>query len=253
MAGRSHAATATPCQDYVATRSTRGMACMALADGAGSRQHSASGAEASVKAALRLLSRDFDALHDLSQSDSAQVANKVLDACLGALGRKARTLQTGVEQLACTLMFVAHKGDRYLMGHLGDGAIMLETAPGQMEVLSHPQNGEYVNTTFFVTDRDAHMHLRIAAGVHATPSFALMSDGTAESLYLRANGQAAPALHKLFQWNRDLSRVRMEGVLSANLEQAFGRRTSDDCAIGLLSALPVTPLSVAASLTAARE
>lgn len=229
-----------PCQDYVATRNARGVACMALADGAGSRPHSASGAEASVKAALRLLSHHFDELHALGQSDSARVATRVLEACLAALGRKARTLQTGVEQLACTLMFVAHKDDRYLLGHLGDGAIMLETVPGQLEVVSHPHNGEYLNTTFFVTDRDAQAHFRIHAGEHARPSFAVMSDGTAESLYLRSSGQAAMALHKLFAWNRDLSRARMEGVLSANLAQAFGKRTSDDCAIGLLSALSLS-------------
>ena len=63
-----------------------------------------------------------------------------------------------------------------------------------------------------------------------------MSDGTAESLYLRAAGRPAEAaLRKIFQWTREFSRAKSNCILAANLEQAFAIKTTDDCSIGILT------------------
>lgn len=233
--GRSHTVTATPCQDYVAARSARGIGCLALADGAGSRSHSEIGAQEAVKATLRALSRNFDDLYTLALADPAKVTTRILEECRSAIGKKARLLQLEPDAFACTLMFVAHKDGRYLAGHLGDGVIAIEMEQGTVEVLSHPDNGEYTNTTFFITESDAEAHFRIYTGVHSAPAFALMSDGTAESLYLRATRRPAGALLKLFQWTRELSKAKAEDILASNLVQVFGARTTDDCSIGLLT------------------
>lgn len=235
VVGRSHIAASTPCQDYVAARNIRGIGCVALADGAGSRANSEVGAHEAVKATLRILSRDFDELYALTSTDYSAVASRVISECRRALDRKAQAFNAEVDTFACTLMFVAHKDGRYLAGHLGDGIIAMETEEGTIEVLSRPDNGEYVNTTVFITEPDAASRFRIYAGVHSTPSFAVMSDGTAESLYLRSTGRTAPALQKLLQWTRELSKSKAEGMLSANLEQVFGKKTTDDCSIGLLT------------------
>ncbi len=64
-----------------------------------------------------------------------------------------------------------------------------------------------------------------------------MSDGTAESLYLRATRRPADAaLQKLFGWTRTLPKTKMVRILEANLEQAFSKKTADDCSIGLMVA-----------------
>lgn len=235
LVGRSHAVTSTPCQDYVAARTTRGVGGLALADGAGSRVHSGIGAEESVKGVLNLFHREFDALFQLATVDPQAVAQRVLDTCLARLRRKSRGMKCDVDAFACTLMFVAHKSGRYLAGHLGDGMIAMDDGVGDVITLSHPDNGEYANTTTFVTEPDAVQRLRIYAGECAASAFAVMSDGTAESLYLRATGQpAAPALRKLFDWTRTFPRSKTEGILVQNLEQAFARKTTDDCSIGLM-------------------
>lgn len=233
--GRSHTATVTPCQDYVAARSTQGVGCLALADGAGSRSHSEIGAQEAVKATLRVLNRNFDDLYTLALTDPVKVATRVLEECRRTISKKARLQQLEVDAFACTLMFVAHKDERYLAGHLGDGVIAIETELGIVDILSHPNNGEYANTTFFITEPDAESHFRIYTGVHLAPAFALMSDGTAESLYLRATRRPAGALLKLFQWTRELSKAKAEDMLASNLAQVFGARTTDDCSIGILT------------------
>ena len=235
VVGRSHIATSTPCQDYVVAKNINGIGCIALADGAGSRAHSEIGAQEAVKATLRILRREFDSLYTLASSDCLAVASRVLGECLRVLGKKAKVLNVEIDALACTLMFVVHKDGRYLAGHLGDGIIASETAEGIVDVLSHPDNGEYANTTVFITEPDAAFRFRIYAGITATPSFAVMSDGTAESLYLRSTGRPAPALQKLLQWTRNLSKPKAEEMLSANLERVFGQKTTDDCSIGLLT------------------
>lgn len=236
IVGRAHVQNGTPCQDYVSTRSGRGLACIALADGAGSRPLSEFGAEAAVKATIRFVSQHFDALWTQAGDDAAAVAQQLLDYCLAALQRKARRLKCTPDDLACTLLFVAHQQGRYLSGHLGDGFIARLSETGGVDALSHPDNGEFANTTVFVTDPTAPRRLRIARG-EGPVGFAIMSDGTAESLYQKASRTpAAGAIQKLLNWNAALPRGEMEKILAANLEQAFAKRSSDDCSIALLSA-----------------
>lgn len=236
LVGRSHAATSIPCQDFVAARTMRGVGGLALADGAGSRVHSGAGAEESVKSVLGLFHRDFEALHQLATVDPQAVARQVLDTCLARLRRRSRRMKCDVDAFACTLLFVAHKSGRYIAGHLGDGVIAMDDGAGKIIALSHPDNGEYANTTTFVTEHDAVHRLRIYVGECGASAFAVMSDGTAESLYLRAGGQPAePALKQLFHWTRTFPRSKTEGILTLNLEQAFSKKTTDDCSIGLMA------------------
>ncbi len=236
IVGRSHVASSTPCQDFVAARRTREMACVALADGAGSRAQSEIGAEVAVKATLRILCDRFDELYTLAISNRLDVATLIVDQCISALGKKAKAIDSTIDALASTLMFVAHKNGQFLAGHLGDGIIARAAADGEIETLSHPDNGEFANTTVFVTDAMARQRFRIYAGECASPAFAVMSDGTAESLYSRASKvPAAPALQKLFQWNTELPKTKVGEILMANLTQAFAKKSADDCSIGLLT------------------
>ena len=235
LAGRSHLANNMPCQDYVEARKAGSLGCMALADGAGSRSHSEIGAKVSVRAVLRLLLRDFDALYEMALENPSAISQRAVDVCLAALARKARSMKCDIQDFGCTLMFVAHKSGRYIAGHCGDGIIAMHDQGEIVSVLSHPDNGEYLNTTMFVTEPDAPLRFRIYVGECDSPGFALMSDGTAESLYLRATrSTASVALMKLFDWTRTLPKSRIEGILEANLVQAFSKRTTDDCSIGLM-------------------
>ncbi|HFL2185341.1 PP2C family serine/threonine-protein phosphatase [Pseudomonas sp. NMI4491_12] len=237
ITGRSHAHSKTPCQDYAAVRHTSDLACIALADGAGSREKSEFGSEAAVKATIRFVCSNFEELWSQAEADSVTVSHKLLSYCLEALQRKAKRLKCEVGELACTLMFVVHSKGRFLAGHLGDGFIARLGDDGEVIALSHPDNGEFANTTVFVTDTTAHRRFRLIRGEgDCEPGFVIMSDGTAESLYLRATRTpAASAIKSLLRWNSSLSKLKMKKVLNSNLEQVFSKKSADDCSIAILS------------------
>lgn len=213
------------------------MAVAALADGAGSRARSALGAEAVVRATLRLLLVQFDALYEQVSTHPAEACKVIHEILLHELHKAAGQHDCEVSDLASTLLFVAHKDDRFIAGHIGDGVIALANASGEVSTLSGPENGEFANTTVFVTDHEASKKMRLYHGKHSQPpiGYALMSDGTAESLYDKKSKAPAAAIAKLLTWNSELSRAKMHAILSANMEQAFSQKTADDCSLALLS------------------
>lgn len=237
IVGRSHATSNTPCQDFAAGRRKPHMAAVALADGAGSRAKSDVGAETAVRTSLRLVLTQFDSLFEGAKRDAAKARWNIHQCLIQELEAAARRHNCNVSDLASTLLFVACKDRRFLACHLGDGVIAQSSLAGQITVLSKPENGEFANTTSFVTDRDAVEKIRLYYGEgDALPSgFVLMSDGTAESLYEKRSETPAAVLGKLLEWNANLSRAKMFDVLDANMKQAFSRKTSDDCSLALLS------------------
>lgn len=213
------------------------MAAAALADGAGSRARSELGAEAVVRATLRLLMAQFEALYEQVSAHPAEACKLILEILLHELQKSAQQHGCEVADLASTILFVAHKGDRFIAGHLGDGVIALVDANGEVSTLSGPENGEFANTTVFVTDRSACEKMRLYHGrcSQSPVGYALMSDGTAESLYDKKAQAPATVIAKLLSWNKELSRAKMHAVLDANMEQAFSKKTADDCSLALLS------------------
>lgn len=215
------------------------MASIALADGAGSRPRSQIGAEAVVRAMLKMLCAQFDQIYSMCAAGSDDARQHIHRRLIETLNREATRHHCDIDALASTLLFVAHKGDRFLAGHIGDGVIAQVDVAGTPHTLSHPDNGEYANTTVFVTDTLAVDKFRLFHGNSDAKlaGFVLMSDGCAESLYDKKTGMPAAAITKLLAWNEEHSRKKMEAILAINLEQAFSRKSTDDCSLALLSIL----------------
>ena len=234
IAGRSHAASGTPCQDAVATTSVGNVHCIALADGAGSRAHSDHGAQLAVDSVTRYLARNFEKTWEMN--DEA-IADEVLSVVGAAHRRHVKRKDYDTGQLACTLMFAVHSNGRLLAGHLGDGLIAKRTA-GEAKVLSLPDNGEHINTTTFVDAPLAAKRMRIYRESKTTcNAVMLMSDGTGESLYHRSTQSLAPAALTIFGWSDKLPVKKLQHVLLGNLEQVFSKKTGDDCSIALMRIL----------------
>lgn len=237
VVGRAHVSAQMPCQDFVSVRRSSAMACVALADGAGSRSRSELGAEAVVRTTLRMLSSQFDEIFRMCGQADDVGRRHIHGELLKSLSRAARKEKCDVSALASTLLFVAHKGNRFLAGHIGDGVIARIDDAGAPHTLSSPDNGEFANSTVFVTDPIALERFRLtrgAAEVNAA-GFVLMSDGCAESLYDKRSGVPAAAISRLHAWNQELSRKKMDAVLLANLEQTIAKKSTDDCSLALLS------------------
>ena len=122
----------------------------------------------------------------------------------------------------------------YLLFHVGDGVIGYRKS-GKLLVASAPQNGEFANTTTFVTSPDALMHSRALRGVQPRiEGFFLMSDGCEAALYHKGKRKLAPLISKPFLRLQLLSSGTSQEMLEAVMERIIAKRTQDDCSMALL-------------------
>ncbi len=232
--GRGHIATFTPCQDSVLVRSTNSVSCIALSDGAGSKQFSEKGSQKCVEAVAKYVTKHFDGLIELAETKPEIASQMIVRNVLGVMQRFGKKNKIDIEDMACTLIFAAFKGNNMLLGHIGDGVIAVINNDS-LDVFSFPENGEYANSTYFITDNDAISRFRIYTAKSAKKSgVMLMSDGTAESLFNRATKELAPAVKTIFSWAERLNSKKLGKVLEQNLINVFSNSTKDDCSIAVL-------------------
>lgn len=229
--GLSHEREGVPCQDAVHHVQRDGVTVVALADGAGSARYAEPGAENVVRGTCDLLGRSFD---KLSAMESPAAAAVIVRYLLRRLRPIARKLSTNIRELASTLSFVAVKQGRYLAGNLGDGVLGCEVN-GQLEVLCHPQRGEFINQTYFVTGEYAAEQLEIKkGGSEDISAFFLMSDGTAEVFYHRRSGVLGRGLGQVSSWIESYPAKQLARQLQVNLREQLRERTDDDCSLTVL-------------------
>lgn len=236
VAGRNKPDKRGACQDAVFGKSLKGISCIALADGAGSRRLSGTGARRAVRVVVDYVLANFDSLFDEVQRDEKRrAASSILDLVLGELSSARFSRRGSLGDYACTLIFAATDEDRLLLGHLGDG-IAFSISAESSAIASFPDNGEFANETYFLTADDAIEHFRLAAEKPKTPkSILLASDGAAVSLLRRSDNAVAPAVARLCEWTVSRPRKEMNAALSANLEGMFCEKTTDDCSIAILA------------------
>lgn len=231
--GRRHTAMHIPCQDKVKTISADNLWVGALSDGAGSASHSHYGAQCVVDTICSVLSTAFDMLY--AMQDAAQAKEYILEMLRLALSDVAQSLQVPIQELAATLLFVAIKDERILIGHVGDGVICYEK-DDVLKVASKPTNGEFANTTIFVTSDSAQASMRLIKGaVSSISGFCLMSDGTAASLYHRPSNTPMPVLSKLLRFRSVMATVPLQRLLDDSFRQSVIMATQDDCSIVLMA------------------
>lgn len=224
------------CDDRFHIDHRNGWIILALADGAGSKSHASWGARRTVRAlcdaAAELLADEGGSCLETKalQQSKAQLVARVHRS----LDEEALRLGVSRDALASTLLFAARRDSSpwWVIGHIGDGMVAGLHRDGSASVLSAPRNGEFANETFFVTSDAASDHLRLfrrrAAGI------ALMSDGTAHTLYDAAANRPAPALATLAKWQREQGSAKGSTILRRNLEAAVAPRTRDDCSLVMI-------------------
>lgn len=235
IVGLSHAHEKTPCQDAVAIKLKSNGGCIALSDGAGSRQLSHLGSAILTERMADFGVNNFEKIHDLVIRKSPKAIDLVIDPLLVCLRGAVRRKSIEIDALAATLMFFSCDGDRFIAGHIGDGAIFIRDSNG-VKLLSEPENGEYSNITYFITDKNAKQKLRLYSGVIGKCFGAMvMSDGTAESLFDKKLRKPGAAANRIFQWSDELPMRKMSKVIAGNLKHSFQKKTSDDCSIAVMT------------------
>ncbi len=231
--GKSHIQDNCVCQDKTFVYETSNALAVALADGAGSAKLSHYGAETVTRKVCKLLCERFDEFYN--SNTPMPVKNTILSHLLKALQDTAIENQCELSDLASTLLAVVISNKRFLIIHLGDGVIAY-TKDDEIKVASSPKNGEFANTTYFVTSSCALEMMKLVKGLATSINgFILMSDGSEASLYSKQRNEVAPVLQRLIKRLGMTSPEYLQPVLEASLKDAIAKKTRDDCSLILVS------------------
>lgn len=232
--GKGHVGRGIPCQDKTAALSANGCQTVALADGAGSAEHSQWGADCVSRFICRYLCEHFERLY--GSDDGAAVKQEILAELQTRLQQLAEDQGVDIKALASTLLAAAVKSGRYILLHLGDGLIAYRKG-GDVLAATRPRNGEFANTTVFTTSPGACAEMRLIKGeLGAIDGFALMSDGSAESLYSKVLKRPSAVLGKMMDYCTYYPHAVMQEEVHEALETTVKARTTDDCSLALLAA-----------------
>jgi len=226
--GRSHVQEGTRCQDATFAINQKQVCGIALADGAGSKVHSEDGARLVTQKSLRYIAKNFTKILNLGEVDAA---HNIIEFLQSELTDK----YGDINEYGSTLLFVVmRKSDgKTIVGHIGDGHILKRTSEG-VSVLSSPENGQYQNSTFFVTDKSAKEHLRLGFYEKNALGYMLMSDGSSHSLVSVSTGNPSTAIQKFFEWlENNEPKATLKAVQKA-LREVISVKTHDDCSLAMM-------------------
>jgi hypothetical protein len=234
--GTSHAQTGQPCQDYCAGTAVEEKAIAACSDGAGSAELSHLGSKAAVE-------RFLEEAANLESAPTREQIEFWVDAARARVLEEAETQGITPRQLACTFL-AAIVGDGWAaFAQIGDGVIVLD-GPGGYEIAFWPDNGEYANTTRFLTEDDYCSHLRVEIVERQVTELAVLTDG----LQMLALDFGQAKVHDRFfaPLFRTVKNGPDEGTLKALLlefmdSKRVNDRTDDDKTLLLATWIDVAP------------
>lgn len=175
VCGGAHLEKGLPCQDaFHWVRTPLGLFA-AVCDGAGSAQYSREGAQWVAQQFVNYFAQEA-----LSASLSVEEITALVTGCLTdirqQLNQLAEQRQAILTDFACTLVAACLFKDCCWLIHLGDGVAVAITAQDEA-CASLPENGEYVNQTWFITSPDWRERLRVTLLPQQIRHIILMSDG----------------------------------------------------------------------------
>lgn len=242
--GGSHERYGTPCEDFCGLRRVRVgrevFLVAVVADGAGAARFGGAGARIAVKCILRHLAT---ALKRCGGTVAIQRQDMVaaLTSVRRAVARKAG--HRPISDYACTLAVAIVGREGAIFGQVGDSVIVTRYE-NTFQTVFWPDNGEFINTTVFLTSDPLEENLRFANHPAVPLDVALFTDGlNAIALNLSARSAHGPFFAPLFRSLRLQVRHRVpRRTLRQQLRQFLGSdemesRSDDDRTLVLISAL----------------
>jgi hypothetical protein len=241
VAGTSHLAAGQACADAWVVRELalpRGESLLfaAVADGAGSSDCGAEGARLACDTAAELAAEwagigpGLDAFGDDTAREWVERVRARVGETAAAEGREPR-------DYSATMLVALLEAASAVFLQVGDGAIVYRSASSPFTPALWPQNGEYANTTWFVTDEEAADLVQLAR-VRDVDEVALLTDGL-QSLALRfASREAhAPFFEPMFRSLRGPEPAGDDAVAAFLGSKRVNARTDDDKTLVLATRL----------------
>lgn len=229
--GTMHIKDGKDCEDSV-SRSydvQSGVLVIALSDGAGSCAKADIGSDITARTASEFLAQKFNLLYEL---DDDTVSSYILREVTAALRTEADRDGTALEEYSATLLLaVMHPDGRYLIFHVGDGAVIGFTDKCESIALSLYDHIGFANETTFVTEPDT--EYRILRGSGGFYAFSLMSDGPEE--FMVNEVEVSPRVTLMHQLAFALSENNMEQQLNSMVELFNEKGMYDEASFALIS------------------
>lgn len=200
--GKAHIKNNTPCQDSVSVHQGSFTTMVCVSDGAGSKAYSHLGSDTITANLTNAIEEKFDAWHNQiiqgTFEESFEVyVQEVLQAKVKELNHSAKLdKEIVLSDLACTLVMYAEKEDRAFLVHVGDGRILGLRSDYWFETLSFPENAEFANVTYFLTQPHLQKHIRAKVlnpkDYHAV---LCMTDGGDDIFYVSSKSMVIAGLY----------------------------------------------------------
>jgi hypothetical protein len=178
--GKYHLSSNAPCQDSGHYAVVDDILIGVVCDGAGSASEGQFGAEFFSNKVTELVSESVRSgrFTQETQPDFRDYLSEIIQSVRSQLDEIAVSRQLALRDFACTLVGCITSQQGGCFFHIGDGFAIYMRDDGD-SVLSHPENGEYTDQTYFVTDDSWNEHLRVTplSEINQGGLVGLMSDG----------------------------------------------------------------------------
>jgi hypothetical protein len=145
-----------------------------VADGAGSTTEGGRGAAIACDTLFEKITGALQNTSNLSTITDENVGAWIT-AARDAIVAEAETSGKRLREYASTILGAIAGNGRAIFFQIGDGAIVAGTAE-EYQVIFWPEQGEYANTTYFITDEQFAEHLHVTRS-EAPDEIALFTDG----------------------------------------------------------------------------
>jgi hypothetical protein len=189
IVGPRHLAAGKACEDFFKLEMGADWVVAVVSDGAGSASRAIDGARAVSEEICRILAAwlaaptSRDRIRDITFSDWIEAG-----VCEGIERARERCLletreHEGLAAFHATVVGAVMLGEHGALFHIGDGcASTHRNTANCIETIafSEPENGEYINETFFFTEKWWREHLRVTEIAETADEAWLMTDGAYE-------------------------------------------------------------------------
>lgn len=200
------------------------------ADGAGSTTDGGQGAAIACASLCTQITGALGKDSDLSRITDEDIKGWIA-ASREAIVAGAEKSGKRLRDFACTVLGSVAGNGRAVFFQIGDGAIVAGSG-AEYDTVFWPEQGEYANTTYFITDEDFQNHLHISHR-ESPDEIALFTDGL-QALVLSFSQKKAHAgffrpLFEALRNNPDNETNAFSGTLAAFLgREDIGARSDDD-------------------------
>jgi len=195
--GRTHQQDGVPCQDSGGFLLRGGVLVASVCDGAGSARAGGEGAARFAALLPERVAAQFPLGPPALEDEAREALARALAEVRAGVATEAAARDLVLADFACTLVGCIASVEGGWIFHVGDGYGASRGRDGEPGAISRPENGEFADETYFLTDDawDAHLRLTPIPAPGQGGVIGLLSDGVAPFAIDRArSGFFAPFL-----------------------------------------------------------